>query len=110
MTKVKANFAIFLIVATFIVVIVLASILPFVTKVAYAESNLKFENVGKSAYLVDYATGEVLYKRNENEKLPIASMVKIMTANLTLEAIERGELSLDDDVTVSENAARMGVH
>ncbi|MBO4554234.1 MAG: D-alanyl-D-alanine carboxypeptidase, partial [Clostridia bacterium] len=61
-----------------------------------------------SAYLVDYATGEVLYKRNENEKLPIASMVKIMTANLTLEAIERGELSLDDDVTVSENAARMG--
>ena len=108
MTKLKTGFAIFLIIAAFIVAIVLASVLPYMTGTAFADSNLKFENVGKSAYLIDYATGEVLYSRNETEKLPIASMVKIMTANLTLEAIERGELSLDDDVVVSENAANMG--
>jgi len=107
MTKGKANFFVFLIVAAFIVAIVLASALTFATQIAFADSN-KFENVGKSAYLVDYASGEVLYARNEDEKLPIASMVKIMTANLTLEAIERGEISLDDDVLVSENAANMG--
>lgn len=67
-----------------------------------------FKTVGKSAYLVDYATGTVLYKRNENERLPIASMVKIMTSLLTFEAAERGDISLDDDVAVSQNAASMG--
>lgn len=68
----------------------------------------QIEAVGKAAYLVDCATGTVMYSRNENERLPIASMVKIMTATLTLEAVERGDASLDDDVTVSEEAASMG--
>lgn len=63
---------------------------------------------GKSAYLVDAATGTVLYAKNENARLPIASMVKIMTVLLTLEAVDRGELSLDEEVYVSENAASMG--
>ncbi len=63
---------------------------------------------GKAAYLVDSSTGTVMYAKNENERLPIASMVKIMTALLVFEAVDRGELSLDEDVTVSENAASMG--
>lgn len=62
----------------------------------------------KSAYLVDDATGTVIFAKKENERLPIASMSKIMTALLAFEAIENGKLSLDDDVTVSENAASMG--
>ena len=67
-----------------------------------------FKTVGKSAYMVDYATGTVLYARGENERLPIASMVKIMTSLLTLECVDSGKISLDDDVVVSQNAASMG--
>lgn len=72
------------------------------------EAATDFKTVGKSAYLVDYATGELLYARNEKERLPIASMVKIMTSLLAFEAAERGDISLDDDVEVSQNAASMG--
>lgn len=68
----------------------------------------EFAAEGKSAYLVDAATGTVLYAKNENERLPIASMVKIMTALLVTEAAERGDISLDEEVYVSENAAAMG--
>lgn len=71
-------------------------------------ASVDFKGVGKSAYLVDVATGTVLYERNQNERLPIASMVKIMTSLLAFEEIEIGQLSLDDDVCVSENAASMG--
>lgn len=67
-----------------------------------------FSAEGRSAYLVDAATFTPLYAKNENERLPIASMVKIMTVLLTLEAMDRGELSLDEKVPVSENAASMG--
>ena len=67
-----------------------------------------FSAEGRSAYLVDAATFTPLYAKNENERLPIASMVKIMTVLLTLEAVDRGELFLDEKVPVSENAASMG--
>ncbi len=67
-----------------------------------------FSAEGRSAYLVDAATFTPLYAKNENERLPIASMVKIMTVLLTLEAVDSGELSLDEKVPVSENAASMG--
>ena len=67
-----------------------------------------FSAEGRSAYLVDAATFTPFYAKNENERLPIASMVKIMTVLLTLEAVDRGELSLDEKVPVSENAASMG--
>lgn len=83
-----------------------AAMAVFVPKAsAYAE---EFSAEGKSAYLVDAATGTALYAKNENERLPIASMVKIMTALLVLEAAGRGEISLDEEVYVSENAASMG--
>lgn len=85
---------------------VVASI--FAIRPSVCEAATDFKTVGKSAYLVDYATGELLYARNEKERLPIASMVKIMTSLLTFEAAERGDISLDDDVEVSQNAASMG--
>lgn len=62
----------------------------------------------KAAYLIDYDTGTVLYSKNENTRLPIASMVKIMTTLLTLEAVDKGELTLDEMVDISEEAAGMG--
>ncbi len=62
----------------------------------------------KSAYLIDSKSGTVLFSRDENKRLPIASMTKIMTALLVFENIKSGKISLDDMVTVSENAEGMG--
>ena len=62
----------------------------------------------RSAYLVDYDTGAVLFERNADAKYPIASMVKIMTLNIVFDEIESGRLSFDEKVTVSERASSMG--
>ena len=62
----------------------------------------------KSAYLCDYYSGECIYKSNELERLPIASVCKVMTLTLCLDALDSGKISLTDSVTVSANAAGMG--
>ena len=62
----------------------------------------------RSAYLIDYDSGEVLFERNADDRYPIASMVKIMTLSLVFDEIEKGNLSVDKEVTVSEEAASMG--
>lgn len=62
----------------------------------------------KSAYLCDYYSGEGIYKSNELERLPIASVCKVMTLTLCLDALDSGKISLTDSVTVSANAAGMG--
>lgn len=62
----------------------------------------------KSAVLMDVATGTVLYEHNSHEALAPASVTKIMTMLLILEAIEAGRIALTDTVTVSEHAASMG--
>ncbi len=106
-TNIKISIFVILTVALFAAVGLLACLSSYASEgIAHAATD--FKTVGKAAYLVDYATGNVMYTRNERERLPIASMVKIMTAMLVLEAEERGEISLDDDVVVSEEAASMG--
>ncbi|MBR5774281.1 MAG: D-alanyl-D-alanine carboxypeptidase, partial [Clostridia bacterium] len=62
----------------------------------------------KSAILMDTVTGTVLISKNSNEKLPPASVTKIMSLLLIMEAIEDGKISLTDTVTVSETAAKKG--
>ena len=62
----------------------------------------------KSACLVDYATKEVLFEKNSHSKMPIASMVKMMTTLLTIEDIDAGNITLDEMITTSENASGMG--
>ncbi|MGI6732916.1 MAG: D-alanyl-D-alanine carboxypeptidase family protein [Anaerovoracaceae bacterium] len=62
----------------------------------------------KSAILIDAGSGTVLYEKNCHERLPPASITKIMTMLLTLEAVERGQISLQDKVTISQRAASMG--
>ena len=57
---------------------------------------------------MDYHSGEVIYSKNEEEKLTIASMTKIMLLNLCFEKLDEGEFTLDDDITVSEKASGMG--
>lgn len=62
----------------------------------------------RAALLMEASSGKLLYEKNIDEKLPIASVTKIMTLLLVMEAIESGSLKLEDMVTVSENAAGMG--
>lgn len=61
-----------------------------------------------SVLLADAGTGTVLFEQNAKEHRPIASMVKIMTLLLVFENAENGNLSYDEEITVSENAASMG--
>ena len=62
----------------------------------------------KSAYLMDANTGYKIFASGENDRRPIASMTKITLLLLTFESVDRGELSLDEDIVVSENASKMG--
>ncbi len=62
----------------------------------------------KSAILMDIASGSVLYEQNAREPLPIASVTKVMTLLLVMEAIDNGQIAYEDMVTVSARAASMG--
>ena len=62
----------------------------------------------KSAYLMDGNSGECIYKQNELERLPIASMCKVMTLTLVMDAIDSNKLALNEMITASDNAAGMG--
>lgn len=61
-----------------------------------------------SAVLMDAQTGTVLYAKNPDEALPPASVTKVMTLLLVMEALDDGRLKLEDTLTVSEYAASMG--
>ena len=62
----------------------------------------------RAALLMEYESGEVLYARAERERLPMASVTKIMSVLLVVEALEAGDVSLDDTVTASTHASSMG--
>lgn len=62
----------------------------------------------KAAYMMDWASGTEIYAQNATEHLPIASMCKIMTLILCFDAIDAGNLSLDETITISERASSMG--
>jgi D-alanyl-D-alanine carboxypeptidase (penicillin-binding protein 5/6) len=70
--------------------------------------NSQMELDTPSAVLIEGSTGTVLYEKNKDEKLKPASVTKIMTLLLIFEAIDSGQISLIDDVTVSDHAASMG--
>ena len=61
----------------------------------------------KAVFLSEASTGQVLYAQNENERLPIASVTKIMTLLLTAEALESGTLTIDTVIPASEHASSM---
>lgn len=78
--------------------------------VAFAEekTDVELADQVKSAILIERDTGKVLYEKNSNEPLPPASMTKIMTMLLIMEALDEGKLSYDEKVRASEYAASMG--
>ena len=63
---------------------------------------------GKSALLMDVNTGTVLYESNAHEKLAPASVTKVMTMLLIMEAIDSGKIGYDDMVTASDTASAKG--
>ncbi|MCI8671335.1 MAG: D-alanyl-D-alanine carboxypeptidase [Bacilli bacterium] len=71
-----------------------------------AEDSLNLES--ESAILIDYASGKVLYEKNADAKLPMASMTKIMSMLLIMENIDNGNLNYNDKVVISKNASGMG--
>jgi D-alanyl-D-alanine carboxypeptidase (penicillin-binding protein 5/6) len=68
----------------------------------------QLEVAGKGAVLMDGATGTVLYEKNAHEKLAPASVTKVMTMLLIMEAIDSGRIGWSDMVTASESAAAKG--
>ena len=68
----------------------------------------EFELNAKSALLMEAESGKIIFEKNAHQKLPPASMTKVMTMLLVMEALEEGRVSLDDKIVTSPYAARMG--
>jgi D-alanyl-D-alanine carboxypeptidase (penicillin-binding protein 5/6) len=89
--------------ACFLTVIMLISVLP-VQAGAVAEAEVK----APSAVLMESQTGKILFEKNSHEKRPCASITKVMTLLLVMEALDAGKIKLSDTVTASEHASSMG--
>lgn len=73
----------------------------------HGQVEAEFDVIAESAILMEATTGTVLFEKNADEPLPPASITKVMTLLLAFEAIERGDVTWDEPVIVSENAWRM---
>ena len=90
-------------------VIALLTIILLYPNIVLAEENDDtLAKKAKSAILIEASTGEIIYEKNAHEKLPPASMTKIASMLVIIEAIENGVISWDDTITISENASNMG--
>ena len=81
------------------------------TAPAYAIETLSDDAIeisAPSAMLMEKVTGEVIYEKNSHERIPPASVTKVMTLLLIIEAIDRGDISLEDTVIASARAASFG--
>ena len=76
------------------------------TNTSENENSLNLES--QSAILIEQTTGKILYAHNEHEQLRPASVTKVMSILLIMEALDSGQISLTDSVPCSENAASMG--
>ncbi len=76
------------------------------TIVANALTNNEIKS--ESAYLIEEKTGKVLKTKNENKKMPIASMTKIMTLLVCYDNISNGKITLNEEIIASKNASSMG--
>ncbi|RSK27711.1 D-alanyl-D-alanine carboxypeptidase [Bacillus sp. HMF5848] len=93
------------------VTLVMSSSVPHIFAKEDNQSKANTPNLAenaKSAMLIERDTGTVLFEKNADEQLPPASMTKIMTMLLIMEAIDNGALTFEDKVRTSEHAASMG--
>ncbi|WP_350344758.1 D-alanyl-D-alanine carboxypeptidase family protein [Proteinivorax tanatarense] len=90
------------------IIIVILSILLFLpTTIANADQRYPFEIKANHILIMDYETGHVLYEKNAREAVAPASLTKIMTMYVIFDALENGEISLEDKVTISKEATTL---
>ena len=87
------------------IIVMIGLLLPIIP---HRTAAVELDVGGKSALLMDAATGTVLYEKNSHEKLSPASVTKVMTMLLIMEAIDSGKIGWNDTVTASETAAAKG--
>lgn len=92
-----------LIIISFVLIANLILVMP-----SYAIETKNLHTEAKSALLIEMDVGEILYEKNMNEKRYIASLTKIMTALLTLEAVENKEISMDDVLVMGKDIESVG--
>ena len=90
------------------VIIIFFIIFLLVPCVKAEDNNLVLAPNAKSAIIMEYSTGKILYENNSHEKMAPASMTKMMSLLLIMEAIDNKTINLNDMVTVSSNASSMG--
>lgn len=90
-----------------LIMAILIAIMPMNLSFAN-EDNAPLSVSSKSAILMDLGSGQILYEKNAHDKLPPASVTKVMTMLLICEALDSGKITLDDSVQISDNAASMG--
>jgi len=95
---------------TLCMVLVFTSFSPFLEAKAASdeESGVNLAEGATSAILIEQDTGTIMFEESPHDKLPPASMTKIMTLLLIMEELDKGNLTLDEKVRVSENASSMG--
>ena len=90
-------------------VLLMLNMSAFAEKATQVDTDVSAKLISaKSGILMEQSTGEVLYEQNPDERLQIASVTKVMTILLIMEAIDQGKIKLTDMVTVSDHAASMG--
>ncbi|WP_238882770.1 D-alanyl-D-alanine carboxypeptidase family protein [Clostridium sp. YIM B02551] len=93
-------------IAKILIVTSIFSMISIPAMAAEPESGINVE--AKSAMLIEPTTGKVIFEKNSHEKFAPASVTKIMTMLLAMEAIDSGKMKLSDKITASENAKKMG--
>ncbi len=97
-------------IASLLVMIMLATTVVYASDTESKETLVPadFAIAAKSGVLIDEINGTILYEKNSHEKMPPASITKIMTMLLVMEAIEGGKVKMEDMVTASAHASSMG--
>ncbi|MDQ1851324.1 D-alanyl-D-alanine carboxypeptidase DacF [Bacillus stercoris] len=94
--------------STLLIGIMLLTIAPSAFAKQDGKRTSELAHEAKSAVLIERDTGKVLYNKNSNERLAPASMTKIMTMLLIMEALDKGKIKMSDKIRTSEHAASMG--
>lgn len=85
----------------------LRGVLAAIAAIFITTQALGFETKAKQAFLIDAATGQVLFAKAADDRMVPSSMSKLMTCYVAFDALKKGELKLDDKMTVSKNAWQM---
>ena len=89
----------------FIIILIGLIFLGVIPK-TYAEEDLLKQ--GKAGILIEANSGEILFEKNKDERVAVASMTKMVGLIIIMEHLENGSLTLDEIVTASKNASGMG--